>query len=74
MSREGNRVSVFELIMVLEKLPDGAVEPALKSRVDPILSCSIPEGALPPGWKATAENPLQKLPGYRRVVYKGVWR
>ena len=70
MKREGKRMTVKELLVILKQVPEG-IEPIVKSRVAPIIACSIPDGAVPKGWKATGECGPQQITGYRRIVFVG---
>ena len=59
-----------ELLARLYDVQD-AKEITLKGRRNPILSCSIPDGPIPAGWKRVNEVEIQKIPGYQRIRWIG---
>ena len=43
----------------------------LKGRRKPVLSCSVPDGKVPTGWRRIQENKIQAEPGMQRIVWTG---
>jgi hypothetical protein len=59
-----------QLIKLLATVP-GAIEVTVKGRKDTMLSCSIPDGEVPIGWRAASEMSSQHVIGFRRILYVG---
>jgi len=72
-----------EVIEILQQVPD-AIDVIVKGRPyrgqdeylrtlnNTVIGCSIPDGAIPAGWRAGTEPGIQKVSGYRRIIYTGV--
>ena len=61
-----------ELVKFLKRYPL-ALEPIVIGRKTPMISMSIPEGAVPKGWRRLNEAPMQSIPGYMRIATGG-WK
>ena len=65
-----NANDLMEILLALA--PNGPVEQVtLKGRRDPVLSCSIPQGLIPEGWRLVNELHVQRIPGMMRIVWEG---
>lgn len=60
-----------ELFRILATVPDNVYNITVIGRVDTKVSCSIPDGPVPEGWRRINENPVQQQDGLQRVVWKG---
>ena len=58
------------LLLDLEKqVGEGNIqELTIKGRVAFVVSCSVPDGKIPVGWRRVNENKIQARPGWQRVV------
>lgn len=47
-----------------------ATEITVKGRKEATLSCTIPNGTVPEGWRRINEVPIQQRAGFQRIVYQ----
>ena len=65
-----NRSMVQALLLDLERqVGVGKIDQlVIKGRREAVISCTVPDGPVPKGWRRVNELPLQQVEGYQRIV------
>lgn len=58
------------LLHILATIPHGS-QVIIIGRKTPSISATIPDGAIPKGWKRVNEIDVQRMQGFQRIKYIG---